>query len=302
MATAVDAQQRLYLATRVSPIIWFLHAWRRWPVFSGLILGLLIFGAVAYPVVLPHDPTKSDIRLRNTPPIGFEGGMWSHPLGTDPLGKDMLALLLAGGRVSLMVVAISIVTGKSIGLTIGLVSGYYGGMLDEVLMRVLDVWYGIPFLMVAMIVVVVMGQGVNTMIGVLAMSSFAGVVRVVRAEVLSLKERDYVALAKVVGASNPRIIIRHILPGVYSTLLVVLTLQTGGLILAEAFLSFIGAGIPPPTPAWGLMVADGRAYMQTSWWIAIFPGVFILLTVMALNFLGDWMRDKFDPRLRQVAD
>ena len=251
MATAVDAQQRLYLATRVSPIIWFLHAWRRWPVFSGLILGLLIFGAVAYPVVLPHDPTKSDIRLRNTPPIGFEGGMWSHPLGTDPLGKDMLALLLAGGRVSLMVVAISIVTGKSIGLTIGLVSGYYGGMLDEVLMRVLDVWYGIPFLMVAMIVVVVMGQGVNTMIGVLAMSSFAGVVRVVRAEVLSLKERDYVALAKVVGASNPRIIIRHILPGVYSTLLVVLTLQTGGLILAEAFLSFIGAGIPPPTPCVG---------------------------------------------------
>ena len=187
-------------------------------------------------------------------------------------------------------------------MTIGLCSGYYGGMLDEVLMRVLDVWYGIPFLMVAMIVVVVMGQGVNTMIGVLAMSSFAGVVRVVRAEVLSLKERDYVSLAKVVGASNPRIIIRHILPGVYSTLLVVLTLQTGGLILAEAFLSFIGAGIPPPTPAWGLMVADGRAYMQTSWWIAIFPGVFILLTVMALNFLGDWMRDKFDPRLRQIAN
>ena len=152
--------------------------------------------------------------------------MWTHPLGTDPLGKDMLALLLAGGRVSLMVVAISIVTGKSVGLTIGLCSGYYGGMMDEILMRVLDVWYGIPFLMVAMIVVVVMGPGVNTMIGVLAMSSFAGVVRVVRAEVLSLRERDYVALAKVAGASTPRILLRHILPGVYSTLLVVLTLQT----------------------------------------------------------------------------
>ncbi len=302
MATAADAQQSLYLATRVSPFMWFLNAWRRWPVFSAIVLGLLIFGAIAYPVVLPHDPTKSDIRLRNTPPIGFEGGMWSHPLGTDPLGKDMLALLLSGGRVSLMVVAISIVTGKSVGLGIGLVSGYYGGMLDEVLMRLLDVWYGIPFLMVAMIVVVVMGPGVNTMIGVLAMSSFAGVVRVVRAEVLSLKERDYVALAKVAGASDTRIIIRHILPGVYSTLLVVLTLQTGGLILAEAFLSFIGAGIPPPTPAWGLMVADGRAYLQTSWWISIFPGIFILLTVMSLNFLGDWMRDKFDPRLRQVAN
>ena len=140
----------------------------------------------------------------------------------------MLALLLAGGRVSLMVVAISIVTGKSIGTGIALISGYYGGMLDEILMRLLDVWYGIPFLMVAMIVVVVMGPGVNTMMGVLAMSSFAGVVRVVRAEVLSLKERDYVALAKVSGASTPRIMLRHILPGVYSTLLVVLTLQTGG--------------------------------------------------------------------------
>ena len=302
MATATDAQRRLNLVTHESPIMWLLHSWRRWPVFSALVLGLLVFGAIFYPVVLPHDPEKSNIGLRNTPPIGFEGGMWTHPLGTDPLGKDMLALLLAGGRVSLMVVAISIVTGKSVGLTIGLVSGYYGGMLDEVLMRLLDVWYGIPFLMVAMIVVVVMGPGVNTMIGVLAMSSFAGVVRVVRAEVLSLRERDYVALAKVAGASTPRILLRHILPGVYSTLLVVLTLQTGGLILAEAFLSFIGAGIPPPTPAWGLMVADGRSYLQTAWWVAIFPGVFILLTVMSLNFLGDWMRDKFDPRLRQIAN
>ena len=269
--------------------------------FSVVVLGLLAFGAIFYPVVIPHDPKMSDIKLRNTPPIGFEGGMWSHPLGTDPLGKDMLALLLAGGRVSLMVVAVSIVTGKSVGTGMGLISGYYGGMLDEILMRLLDVWYGIPFLMVAMIVVIVMGPGVNTMMGVLAMSSFAGVVRVVRAEVLSLKERDYVALAKVSGASTPRILLRHILPGVYSTLLVVLTLQTGGLILAEAFLSFIGAGIPPPTPAWGLMIADGRDYMQTAWWVAIYPGIFILLTVMALNFLGDWMRDKFDPRLRQVA-
>ena len=301
MATATDAQHGLILATRRPWLIEVFRTWRRWPVFSALVLGLLLFGAVAYPVVLPHDPEKPNIKLRNTPPIGFEGGMWAHPLGTDPLGKDMLALLLAGGRVSLMVVAVSIVTGMSIGTGMGLISGYYGGMLDEILMRLLDVWYGIPFLMVAMIVVVVMGPGLNTMMGVLAMSSFAGVVRVVRAEVLSLKERDYVALAKVSGASTPRILLRHILPGVYSTLLVVLTLQTGGLILAEAFLSFIGAGIPPPTPAWGLMVADGRAYMQTAWWISIMPGVFILLTVMALNFLGDWLRDKFDPRLRQVA-
>ena len=301
MATATDTQVLTLLAPRRAHVVRLFHIWRQWPVFSAVVLGLLIFGAIAYPVVLPHDPMKSDIKLRNTPPIGFEGGMWSHPLGTDPLGKDMLALLLAGGRVSLMVVAISIVTGKSVGTGMGLISGYYGGMLDEILMRILDVWYGIPFLMVAMIVVIVMGPGLNTMMGVLAMSSFAGVVRVVRAEVLSLKERDYVALAKVSGASTPRILLRHILPGVYSTLLVVLTLQTGGLILAEAFLSFIGAGIPPPTPAWGLMVADGRAYMQTAWWIAIMPGIFILLTVMALNFLGDWLRDKFDPRLRQVA-
>ena len=209
--------------------------------------------------------------------------------------------LVAGARISLMVVAVSVIFGTVVGVTLGLVTGYYGGLLDEVIMRLVDIWYGIPFLMVAMMVVVVAGQSLGTMVVLLALASFAGFVRVVRAEVLSIKERDYVALSRVAGASAPRILIRHILPGVFSTVLVVATLQTGGLILAEAFLSFIGAGIPPPSPAWGLMVAHGRDYLQAAWWPATLPGIAILITVMALNFFGDWLRDKLDPRLRQIA-
>ena len=279
---------------------------RRWPVFSGIVLGVLAFSATLGPVVWPYDYDKGKMTDRFTPPPGFqnihgETGSWRHPLGTDFIGRDMVSRLMVGGRISLMVVAIAVIFGTVIGVSLGLISGYYGGVLDEILMRLMDIWYGIPFLMVAMIVVVAVGPGVDTMMGLLAMSSFAGFVRVVRAEVLSLRERDYVALAKVAGASTPRILIRHILPGTFSTILVVATMQTGGLILAEAFLSYISAGIPPPTPAWGLMIAQGRAYLQTAWWVTLLPGIAILLTVMAMNFLGDWIRDKLDPRLRQIA-
>ena len=183
----------------------------------------------------------------------------------------------------------------------GMISGYYGGAIDEILMRLMDIWYGIPFLMLAMMLVVALGPGIDTMLIIMALASFAGFVRVVRAEVLSLKQMDYVALARLSGASTVRIMFKHILPGTFSTVLVVATLQKVGLILAEAFLSYIGAGIPPPYPAWGVMIADGRNYLHSTWWVAIIPGVAILMTVMALNFLGDWMRDRLDPRLRQIA-
>ena len=205
-----------------------------------------------------------------------------------------------GARTSLMVVTVSIVVGTIIGTGLGLIAGYFGGLIDEIIMRLVDIWYGIPFVMVALIVAITVGAGLYTMMGLLAAASFAGFVRQVRAEVLSIKERDYVALAIVAGASPPRILIMHILPGVLNTVVVIVTLSTGGLILAEAFLSFLGAGIPPPTPTWGAMVADGREYLRTAWWITVVPGIAILLIVLALNFLGDWLRDRLDPRLRQV--
>ena len=199
-----------------------------------------------------------------------------------------------------MVVTVSIVIGTILGTGLGLIAGYYGGFIDEIIMRLVDIWYGIPFVMVALIVAITVGAGLYTMMGLLAAASFAGFVRQIRAEVLSIKERDYVALAKVAGASPWRILALHVLPGVINTVVVIATLSTGGLILAEAFLSFLGAGIPPPTPTWGAMVADGREYLRTAWWITVVPGIAILLIVLSLNFLGDWLRDRLDPRLRQV--
>ena len=273
---------------------------RRWPLFSGVILFVFVMMALFAPIIVPHDPGLSILRERNTPPVWYEDGTWKYPFGKDPIGRDVLSRVIMGARTSLMVVAVSIIVGTIIGTGLGLIAGYFGGMIDEIIMRLVDIWYGIPFVMVALIVAITVGASLFTMMGLLAAASFAGFVRQVRAEVLSIKERDYVALAVVAGASPWRILILHILPGVLNTVVVIVTLSTGGLILAEAFLSFLGAGIPPPTPTWGAMVADGREYLRTAWWITVVPGIAILLIVLALNFLGDWLRDRLDPRLRQV--
>ena len=279
---------------RVLEVFW------RWPIFSAVILTTFAILAIFAPVIAPHDPFKSTLRERNLPPAWYPEGRWEHPLGKDPIGRDVISRVIMGSRISLMVVAVSIVCGTLVGTTLGAVAAYAGGLADEVIMRLVDIWYGIPFIMVALVVALTIGPGIYTMMGLLALGAFGGFVRQIRAEVLSLKERDYVALAVVAGASHSRILSRHILPGVLSTVIVVATLSTGGLILAEAFLSFLGAGIPPPTPTWGAMVAEGRAYLRDAWWITVFPGLLIVLTVLALNFLGDWLRDKLDPRLRQV--
>ena len=182
----------------------------------------------------------------------------------------------------------------------GLVAGYFGGFVDEIIMRITDVWLGLPFILIAIVVVIALGQTMTILLMLLALLAWTAFVRNVRGEVLSLKTRDYVALAKVAGASTFRILIWHILPGVLNTIIVIATLRVGQLILTEAILSYLGAGIPPPTPAWGAMVADGRSFINDAWWISFFPGVAIFLIVMSLNFLGDWMRDRFDPRLRQL--
>lgn len=288
-------------AGRLAGLLGALRFFRRWPVFSVAVLTIFAIMAIFAPIIVPHSPTLSILSERNIPPVWYAEGTWKHPLGKDPIGRDVLSRLIMGARVSLMVVTVSIVVGTFVGTTLGLVAGYSGGMVDEVIMRIVDIWYGIPFVMVALLVAITIGPGLYTMMGLLALASFAGFVRQIRAEVLSLKERDYVSLAIVAGASTPRILFRHILPGVFSTVTVIATLTTGGLLLTEAFLSFLGAGIPPPTPTWGAMVADGRSYLRDAWWITVAPGIAIMLTVLALNFLGDWLRDKLDPRLRQVV-
>ncbi len=275
---------------------------KNWPVLPVVILVIIVFVAIFADWVAPHDPLDNTLRARNTPPVWHaEGGTWTYIIGADTIGRDLLSRLFHGARVSLMVMAIALITGTIIGTAIGLIAGYFGGVLDEVLMRLVDIFLGLPFVLVAMVLAVVLGQSLSTMVIVLAVLTWAGYVRNVRGEVLSLRERDYVALARVAGASLPRILMMHILPGVLNTVLVIATLRSGQLILAESFLSFLGAGIPPPTPTWGAMIADGRNYLRDAWWISFFPGLAIFLTVMALNFLGDWLRDKLDPRLRQLT-
>jgi peptide/nickel transport system permease protein len=273
-----------------------------------LLLSLVVVAGVAAPWIAPENPRKGDLRARMSPPAVSTGDTQSHLLGTDHLGRDILSRVIYGARISLIVAAITLVTGGLVGVVLGLVSGYYGGWIDEVIMRLVDIALALPLILVALVMVVSVGQSFPDALGgqtglivvVLASWIWVRFARIVRGEVLQLKTMDYVALAKVAGASTPRILAVHILPGVTNTLIVVATLQVGWVILVESTLSFLGAGVPPPTPAWGSMVAEGRDYLAGAWWIATMPGVAILLTVVSLNLFGDWLRDVLDPRLRQL--
>jgi len=277
-----------------------LHALRRWPIIPVVILVTLVVCGIFAPWIAPHNPTQANLRNRNVPPVWMDGGSSEHLLGADPLGRDLLSRIVHGARVSLLVAAVSIGAGLAVGVTSGLVSGYYGGLLDEFIMRMADVSRAVPYILIALIVAIVFGQSLAAILGILAFATWPVFARQVRAETLVLKETDYVSLARVAGASTVRIMFRHILPGVVNTVTVVATLQVGALILTEAILSFLGAGIPPPTPAWGVMVADGKDYLTQAWWVSFFPGMAIFLTVLGLNFMGDWLRDFLDPRLRQL--
>ncbi len=281
-------------------ILQVFEQFRKWPVIPVAILFILIFAAITAPFLAPYHPVRGDLRARATPPIWQDGGSMDHILGTDHQGRDILSRMMHGARVSLTFAAMTMAIGVALGALLGAVSGYFGGHVDEVIMRLVDLTNALPFLLAALVVVSVFGASFRTLLIILSLFAWGGYARQVRGEVLQLKEMDYVALAKVAGASPIRIIWKHLLPGVTNTLIVVATLGTGQIILAESTLSFLGVGIPPPNPAWGSMVADGRNYIETAWWIAIIPGVGIGLTVLALNFLGDWLRDYLDPRLRQI--
>lgn len=285
--------------------VWYVL--RRWPVLPMIVLVLMIIAGVFAPVLSPMPPKEINLRGRAAPPTWQNDWYEANPknevrylLGADHVGRDVLSRMLHGARISLMVAAISLSVGVVIGSAVGLVAGYYGGWVDEFSMRVVDVWNALPFLLIAILAAVTFGQSVSIVMILLALVAWAGGVRNVRAEVLTLKTRDYIALAKIAGASDWRIIMKHILPGVVNTIVVLATLRVGGLILAEASLSYLGAGIPTSIPTWGNMISDGREWLSTAWWIAMFPGIAILLVVMSMNFLGDWLRDRWDPKLRQL--
>ena len=221
-------------------------------------------------------------------------------LGTDHIGRDILSRLIFGARISLIISAVTLGVGGTVGIVVGLVSGWYGGWIDELIMRTVDIFLSVPLILVTLFLVTVFGQSLNLIIFVLALWIWPYFARMIRGEVLQLKTMDYVALARVAGASTPRIMFQHLFPGTINTLIVIATLQVGIVMLVEATLSFLGAGVPPPTPAWGSMVADGRDRLSDGWWIATMPGLAVMFTVMSLNLCGDWLRDTLDPRLRQL--
>ena len=273
---------------------------RRWPVVPAVILVAVAATALFGDNLAPHDPRDQNLRTQFIPPVWLEEGSWDHVLGTDHLGRDIFSRLLVGSRTSLMVAGIALGFGLLVGTVSGIVAGYYGGIIDEMIMRLVDLWLALPFLLLALVVAVSIGGGLYTVIALLALSSWSAGARNVRGEVLSLKERDYVSLARVAGASDWRIIYKHLWPQVTHVVLVITSMRVGGLIIAEAGLSFLGITAGGTRPTWGAMVAEGQTYILKAWWIAITPGIAIFLTVSAFNFLGDWMRDRFDPRLRQI--
>ena len=273
---------------------------RNWPVIPIAILALLILSGLLADVLATQDPRKGGIRDRHIPPAWTEEGTMEHILGTDHSGRDVFTRTLYGARISLAVASAALLSGFIIGTTLGIVSGYAGGWIDEIITRIVDIWQALPFLMVALVCVMIFGQSTTLLLSLMVLLAWHPFVRVIRSQTLTIKNQPYVDLARVAGASLPRILIRHILPGVINTAVVIATLSVGSLILAEAALSFLGAGVPAPTPAWGIMVAEARGYLKTAWWPPIFPGMSIFLVVLSLNFMGDWLRDKLDPRLRQL--
>ena len=272
---------------------------RRWPVSSIVILSVLIVSAVFAPLIAPHDAKLGDLSDRHIPPMLF-GGTSDHILGTDGLGRDILSRIVHGARISVAVAVVALSVGGVIGTLLGVVSGNAGGWVDEVIMRIVDIKFAVPLILIALALAVILGPSFGLLLGLLSFLIWGHFARQVRAEVLVIVTMDYVAAARSCGASPVQIMYRHIFPGVISIVVVVGTLQVGAVVLAEASLSFLGAGVPSPTPAWGSMVAEGRLYIDTAWWVSLIPGVVIGLLVTAVTLLGDWLRDRLDPRLRQI--
>ncbi len=274
---------------------------RRWPVIPAVIIITLLFSAIFAPWIKPHDPLVSHGVFQQGPAWTADGNT-KFFLGTDDIGRDILSRMIEASRVTVVVVLLSVVVGTVVGTVLGLIAGFFGGsVVDEGIMRVVDVWAALPQLLILLTIALVFGAGVTVLVISLALISWPGAVRLVRVEALRLRSMDYVDSARIAGANNRRILYKHIFPGVINTVLVATTLSTGSLILTEATLSFLGAGIPPPSPSLGGMISGGRDYLRDAPHIASFPGLALAAIVMAGNFLGDWMRDRFDPRLRQIS-
>jgi peptide/nickel transport system permease protein len=264
------------------------------------VLFLLVIMAIFAPLLAPYPYDQISMQDRLLPPFFMDGGTTAHLLGTDNIGRDILSRVIYGAQISLSISLIVIAITASIGTVLGILAGYLGGRTDAFLMRVTDISLAFPAILIAILMAATIGPGYWTVVLAISLLGWAPYARLIRGEALKLREADFVAQARIIGASPVRIMFRHIFPNVLNPLIVMVTLSVGFVILTEAALSYLGAGIPPPAASWGNMVNDGRTFIDTAWWMSLFPGIVIGLVVLAGNFLGDWLRDKMDPRLRQL--
>jgi peptide/nickel transport system permease protein len=271
---------------------------RRTALFGLLVVLGVMLAAAAAPLVAPFDPLEQDIGQRLREPGWQDAQGRVHALGTDHLGRDILSRIIFGSRIALLVGLAAVMISGVLGLLIGLVAGYFGGRLDDFLMRLADVQLAFPFILLAIAVIGVLGPSLRNIIIVIGVSSWVVYARVVRGEVLSIREREYVHAAVALGSRHWRVLMTHVLPNTFTPWLVVATLDMARVIVIESALSFLGLGVQPPTPTWGGMLADGRVYLSTAWWLATFPGLAILITVLGINLFGDGLRDTLDPRLK----
>lgn len=295
-----DGTKRMTAPLGVVPsrIVAIIKEIRKWPAVPLFIIGMMVIAGVFADLIAPHDPIGQSLAERYAPPFWQEGGTSKFLLGSDRFGRDVLSRLIFGARVSLVILAATLAVGGAAGLVIGVVSGYMGGRIDGVLMRVVDGFIAMPGILIALLFAVTLGPGIWTVTMAISLFVWASFARVIRGEVLSLKQRDFIALSVVHGCSPMRVMFVHIGPGVLSLWAVLATLNAGGVIISEASLSFLGAGIPPPEPSWGQIISEGRGTVASAWWVAAMPGICITLVVLSVNLFGDWLRDFLDPKLR----
>ncbi len=273
--------------------------WRlKWALAAAVLMLGIVASAVGAPVIAPHDPLAVNIRHRLAPPAWMEGGSMAHLLGTDQIGRDLLSRVIYGGRVSLVVGVTAVLISASLGVLLGLSGGYFSGRTDWTIMTLVNIMLTFPFVLLALAVIAVLGPSLINMIIVLGVADWPLYTRVIRAETLSLREREFVTAGRALGMGHLRIMFRQIFPNLISVIVVIATLQVARVIILESFLSFLGLGIQPPTPAWGNMLGEGRVYLLNSWWIAAFPGLAIFVTTLAINLMGNGLRDWLDPHMK----
>jgi len=273
--------------------------WRlKWGLAAALVLLLIVLVTLAAPWLAPYSPVEVDIQHRLGPPAWMEGGKTDHWLGTDQIGRDLLSRMIYGGRVSLLIGVAAVLVSSTIGVLLGLAAGYFGSRTDWIIMTVINVMLTFPFVLLALAVIAVLGPSLVNMVIVLGVAGWPLYARVIRAETMAIRERDFITAGRALGMSHVRIIFRQILPNLISVIVVIATLQVASVIILESFLSFLGLGVQPPTPAWGNMLGEGRVYMLNSWWIAAFPGVAIFITTLAINLMGNALRDWLDPHMK----